>query len=129
MSEEKPKLTGRLIVIDETQTFTSGFCKRVFVIETSEKYPQKIPIELVKDNVDMLAENNIGDMLKVHFNYRGNEYNGKYYLNLVAWRVETLERASAPAPAQPQREVKERIMHATVAAPVADDDDGDDIPF
>ncbi len=61
-------------------------------------------------------------MIKVLFDIRGNEYNGKYYNNLVAWKVETAgavvasgEMPPAPMPA---------------AAPIdLNSEEEDDLPF
>jgi len=82
------ELQGKLIHVGDIQAFESGFKKRVFAIETDEKYPQKVPFELFKDSVDLIESYNIGDIVKVQFNLRGNEYNGKYYCSLNAWRIE-----------------------------------------
>ena len=56
--------------------------------------------------------------MEVSFNVRGNEYNGKYYVNLQAWRLNkssSESAASEQAPSEPDFE------------PVGDDDD--DLPF
>ena len=56
--------------------------------------------------------------MEVSFNVRGNEYNGKYYVNLQAWRLNKSSGEYAPseqAPSEPDFE------------PVGDDDD--DLPF
>jgi len=36
--------------------------------------------------VDLLKK---GDRVKVSFNIRGNEYKGRYYVNLQAWKIES----------------------------------------
>lgn len=84
------ELTGTLKVLEDTQTFASGFAKREFVIEVPDgKYPQMVKFETVRDKIDMLNTLSIGDELKVTFDIRGNEYNGRYYVNLNAWKVES----------------------------------------
>lgn len=86
--------TGRIKVINDTQTFPSGFQKREFVITTpDDKYPQDIKFELTKDRVERLDQLAIGDLVEVEFDIRGNEYNSKYYVNLSAWRVKATELA------------------------------------
>lgn len=88
-------IEGSVKVILETQTFNSGFQKREFVITTKEQYPQDVKFELIKDKIDLISPYKEGDLLKVHFNVRGNEYNGKYFVNLQAWRLEQLGGASS----------------------------------
>ncbi|MEJ6581713.1 MAG: DUF3127 domain-containing protein [Akkermansiaceae bacterium] len=83
------ELTGTLKVLEDTQTFASGFAKREFVIEVPDgKYPQMVKFETVRDKIDLLNSLSIGDEVKVTFDVRGNEYNGRYYVNLNAWKVE-----------------------------------------
>ncbi len=84
------ELTGTLKVLEDTQTFASGFSKREFVIEVPDgKYPQMVKFETVRDKIDILNSFNIGDELKVTFDIRGNEYKGRYYVNLNAWKMES----------------------------------------
>lgn len=81
------ELNGKIKVINEKQTFASGFEKQEFVVTTQEQYPQDVKFEAIKDKIDMLTGLQAGDEVTVSFNIRGNEYNGKYYVNLQAWRI------------------------------------------
>ena len=86
---EKYELKGRIKMIGETQEFPSGFSKREFVVTSpDEKYPQDIKFEIVKDNCAKLDSFSEGDEATVSFNIRGNEFNGKYYVSLSAWKIE-----------------------------------------
>ena len=83
------ELTGTLKVLEDLQTFSSGFSKREFVIEVPDgKYPQMVKFDTLKDKTNLLDNVSIGDELKVTFDIRGREYNGKYYVNLNAWKIE-----------------------------------------
>ena len=92
------QLTGTIKLIGEKQVFDSGFQKVEFVITTNdEKYPQDVKFEIVQDKVDdFIKYNKVGASVDVSFNVRGNEYNGKYYNTLIAWKV---FKAGANAPA------------------------------
>jgi single-strand DNA-binding protein len=104
------ELIGTVKVINDEQVFASGFNKKEFVVtDGADKYPQDIKFEAVKDNVEKVNAINVGDQVKVTFDIKGNEYNGKYYVNLVAWKIDTLK--------------------ASGAAPVADDPLDEDIPM
>ncbi|MDB4262318.1 DUF3127 domain-containing protein, partial [Akkermansiaceae bacterium] len=75
------ELIGTLKVLEEPQTFASGFTKREFVIEVPDgNYPQMVKFEAVRDKIDQLNNYSIGDELKVTFDIRGNEYKGRYYV-------------------------------------------------
>jgi single-strand DNA-binding protein len=54
----------------------------------------------------------------VSFNLRGNEFNGKYYVNLQAWKIEPLEGAS-DMQSQPASNTSQPIIP----------EGGDDLPF
>ena len=82
-------LTGTVKLIMDQQTFDSGFTKREFVVTTpDDRYPQDIKFECVKDRCSLLDTISEGQRVKVTFDLRGNEYNGRYFVNLTAWRVE-----------------------------------------
>ena len=113
------KLAGRIKVINELQTWDSGFSKREFVVTTQEQYPQDVKFEAVKDKAAALETFNVGDNVDVAFNVRGNEYNGKYYVNLQAWKINKVDAgapAAAPVPQAPD-------------TALAGADEEDDLPF
>ena len=82
------ELVGKVKLIRDEQTFASGFTKREFVITTEEKYPQDISFELLKENGSLITSYRPGDRIKVFFDIRGREYQGKYYNSLVSWKIE-----------------------------------------
>lgn len=93
------EMTGKLKIVGETQTFASGFSKREFVVVTEEdKYPQEIKFNALKEKGDLLDEFKTGDVITVHFDIRGREYNGRHFVDLSAWRIEAAKSAAAAAP-------------------------------
>ena len=93
-------IKGTIKVINETQTFNSGFTKREFVITTEDKYPQDVKLELIKERTALLDDVNEGDTVEVGFYVRGNEYQGKYYVNLQAFKLERTEIGQAQEQAE-----------------------------
>jgi single-strand DNA-binding protein len=91
------EITGTVKVILETQTFASGFSKREFVITTPEKFPQDIKLECLKDKVALLDAVSEGQKVKVQFDLSGREYNGRYFVNLVAWRIDSDQAGAGPS--------------------------------
>jgi single-strand DNA-binding protein len=92
----KLSLKGKIKAIFDTQTFSSGFSKREFVITTEEQYPQDVKFEVVKDKVSLLDRFVEGEAVEVSFNARGNEWGGNFYVSLQAWKIDPY--AAAPAP-------------------------------
>ena len=83
------ELKGKIKVLFEQQDFPSGFYKRDFVITTNEQYPQDIKLSALKERVEQLNGMSEGDSVLVKFDLRGREYNGNYYVDLNAWRIES----------------------------------------
>ena len=82
------QLSGRIKVVMDQVTFPSGFTKREFVVTTEDKFPQDIKLELSKDKCELITGFAPNEEATVSFNIRGNENNGRYYVNLQAWKVD-----------------------------------------
>lgn len=98
---------GKMKWIGTTQSFPSGFTKREFVVTTAhDKYPQDIKFEVVKDKCPVLDDFDLGQDVQVSFDIRGNEYNGKYFVNLACWKLQAADgasKASSPSSSEPSR--------------------------
>ena len=70
--------------IGETQSFGEKFQKREFVVETDEQYPETLKLEFINDQCDALDTYSVGEVITVAFVPKGNEYQGKYYVQLRA---------------------------------------------
>jgi hypothetical protein len=83
------ELSGKIKLIQETQTFSSGFTKREMVVTVEEgNYPQDISLEFLKDKISLLDNLSVGQQVTVSFDIRGREYNGRYFNNLVGWKIQ-----------------------------------------
>ncbi len=128
------EMSGKIKMVGELQNFPSGFSKREFVVTTEhDKYPQDIKFEMVKDKCASLDPFKPGDPVQVNFDIRGNEYNGKYYVNLSCWK---LQAADGSAPAAKSQAGGSRTAAAVSSAEPSmsdlrndDDFDDDDVPF
>ncbi len=96
------ELTGKLLKKYDTENKTDTFQAREMVVETQDsQYVQFIKFQLTQDRCALLDEFNEGDQIKVHFDLRGREWNGKYFTNLNAWRLEKPAAGAAVASAPP----------------------------
>ncbi len=93
------EMEGTVKLIEQEMTFPSGFSKREFVITTDDaRFPQDIKFECLKDKTALLEKVKEGQRIKVTFDIQGREYNGKYFHNLVAWKIgDTAAGGTAPA--------------------------------
>ena len=93
------EVTGKLHKVYETENKTGSFSAREFVIEVdSGNYPQFVKFQLVQDRCNLIDDYREGEPIKVHFDLRGREWNGKYFTNLNAWRLEKVSEGSGAAP-------------------------------
>jgi len=124
---------GKIKLINDVQNFPSGFSKREFVVTTGDKYPQDLKFEVVKDKCAMLDDYKEGQEVQVNFDIRGNEYNGKYFVNLSCWKLSGKDGGGSGGGDYSQEE--EPAKGASSPEPSAadlrknDDFDDDDIPF
>lgn len=102
-------LSGTVKKIFPEQTFASGFNKRAFVVTSeADKYPQDIQFECLKDKVELVDKLKEGDKVKVSFDINGREWNEKYFVNLVAWKIDYSAADSTsdePPPFDPADEI------------------------
>ncbi len=111
---------GTVKEIMDVQTFASGFCKRDFVVtDTEDRWPQDIKFTVVKNNCALLDPIKKGDQVRVTFSLRGNLYNGRYYTDLQAFKLEKME---------PDGSSSEPIPQPADDFPV-DDISDDEMPF
>ena len=95
------ELKGTVKKVFDQQDFPSGFYKRDFVVTTEDQYPQDIKFTAAKERTEQLMRFREGDRVLVKFDLRGREYNGNFYVDLNAWRIEAAgEGAPVGAPAQ-----------------------------
>lgn len=84
-------LKGKILNISNNQTISDKLTKRTFVIETSEKYPQKVQFEMYNDKTGIIDNYSVGDNVDVAFNVRGREYKSNFYTSLNAWQVKNAQ--------------------------------------
>lgn len=93
--------SGKVIAVCDPETGVSkagnNWKKRTCVIETQETYPKKIAFTLFGDRMDQYPMN-VGDMVKVSFDISSREYNGRWYTDISAWKVEPATAAPAAGP-------------------------------
>jgi hypothetical protein len=91
---EKGEVIGKAYFKSEVELIgTNQMQKQILVVQTDNQFPQKIPVEFIKDKCDLLNNIQIGQQVKVSVNIRGNEYqdrNGvtRFGLSFQGWKVE-----------------------------------------
>ena len=85
------EITGTITQILEAQSGESanGSWKKqeLIMVEDKEQYPKTIAFELWGDKIPVPS---IGDKVKASINLESREYNGRWYTNVKAWKIEVL---------------------------------------
>ncbi len=102
--------------------------KQEFVIETVEAYPKKVCANLWGDKVEALNAINIGDSVIVSFSIESREFNGKWYTDVKAWKIEAAAAAPANAPQGFPTAAKSNPLPEEFEGTFVDNDQ-DDLPF
>jgi hypothetical protein len=83
---------GKIIQVMDPVRGTSkagkDWVKQEFILETQETYPKKICIGMMGEKTNEISKYRVEDMVKVHLNIESREYNGKWYTNINAWKIE-----------------------------------------
>ena len=83
------EVEGKLHKKFDTEKKSGTFQTREFVIIVEQgQFPQYIKFQLVQDRCEIIDNVEEGSDVKVYFDLRGREWQGKYFTNLQAWRVE-----------------------------------------
>jgi hypothetical protein len=115
-------IKGVIKRITAPQEWPSGFKKCTIHVETTgDKYPEVIPIDFVKDDVDEALTLAPGQKIKCNCNVKGKEWRREetdpytVFLSLSMWKYEVIEES-----------IKEQVVTKAKANP---GDDADDLPF
>lgn len=125
------EISGKIIVVLPEQGGISKagneWKKQEYVLETHDQYPKKVCFQIFGADKIQQAAIQPGEEVTVHFDIDSREYQGRWFTNISAWRVDHVganaEAAalSAPVPAG------EATAFAAPSFPPADP--VDDLPF
>jgi hypothetical protein len=120
------QVKGTLIQILKSETGVSKagkeWKKQEFVIETNEQFPKKVCFTLFGDKISLIDGINEGKEVEVFFSVESRDFNGKWFHNINAWKIE-LAGSTASAKSYPPEFSPGDIP------PEAADDNGNDLPF
>ena len=111
--------TGEVIALTPIEHVgQNGMPKRQLVIKFHDGQYEKVqPFTLLKERAEM-CKAQVSNRVVVSWDYNGREWNGKYYADAVAWKVEVQGQAGSVQ--QPSQQ----------PAPYSDNElDADSVPF
>ncbi|MGQ8336173.1 DUF3127 domain-containing protein [Sunxiuqinia sp. A32] len=99
--EVKGKITHILPVSTGVSKAGKEWQKQEFVIETDDQYPKQVCFTLFNDKVNLIDGLATETEVNVSFSVESREFNGRWYHNINAWRIDTVS-AEAPSGFPPE---------------------------
>jgi len=98
--------------------------KQEYVLEYGDQYPKLVCFNLWGEKVDQFPLGE-GDIATVYFDVESREYNGKYYTDVKAWKIEKGDSTT-----QSQNNDESKASNFGIPAPdFLNSDEKDDLPF
>ncbi|MBD8349232.1 DUF3127 domain-containing protein [Dysgonomonas sp. HGC4] len=123
------QLIAKLIQVLPVQTGmgkNGEWKKQDVVVETDGQYPKKVCISIWGDKASESVLQ-IGNMLDISFDVESREYNGRWYTDVKAWKVD-LAMPSAGGASQGMPEYAQQTP-PPAPADFGGGDSADDLPF
>jgi len=114
------EITGNVLEILPLQSGESKngkWQKQDFILETGGQYPKKVCISVWGEKIEQFKLAT-GEEIEVSINLESREFNGRWYTDVKAWKM---ERAGQAPPAQPDLN--------EIPLPGPEDEPADDLPF
>jgi hypothetical protein len=97
------ELSAKLVQLLPLQTGSGKngeWKKQDIIVETGGQYPKKVCVSIWGDKINA-SQLQVGKMLNISFDVESREYNGRWYTDVKAWKVEAAAAGgSQPAPAE-----------------------------
>lgn len=94
------EVLGKIIVVGENIAGTSKstgktWVNKTIVIETGDTTPKKLAFTVTgEERVSDCQSLKIGDLVRVRFEPRSREYEGRWFSELIAWGFEVMNQPS-----------------------------------
>ena len=118
-----------LLPVQNIQGKNGPLTKQEFVVETEEQYPKKVCIQAWNDTARIVQAINPQSLIKVGITVESREYNGKWYSDVKAWKIDVLS-GGANNGGQPAMQSQPVRNAEPVGDPMASEQEAtDDLPF
>lgn len=125
------ELTGKIIAVLEARggiAKSSGNPWKIqeYVIETIEQYPHRMCFSVFGEDKINQFNIQLGDDLTVSFDINAREYQGRWYNDIRAWKVERVSAGQASSQQQAQAATSSSTHIQTFDS---SESDNEDLPF
>lgn len=121
------ELSGKIIAVLPLQSGTgktgNEWKKQDYVVETHDQYPRRMCFNLWGDRIDQFAIQ-LGEEVTVSFDIDCREYNGRWYNDIRAWKIDRVQ-----APSMDDAQMPPLPADMPPAPSFTPTDSKDDLPF
>ncbi len=100
--------------------------KQEFIMETEGTYPRKVCVAVWGDKISQFALKE-GEQVTAAVNVESREFNGRWYTDVKAWKVERLVQQAQGQGTEPSPYSGDAIPPPSDVPPMPDEED--DLPF
>ncbi|MGM0586913.1 MAG: DUF3127 domain-containing protein [Bacteroidota bacterium] len=125
------QISGRVVKVLEEQSGESKngpWRKRDFILETGGQYPRQVCVTQWGDNIDQ-ADVSEGEQVTAHINLSSREYNGRWYTDVKAWKIEKGDSNGGNAPEGSSDQSSTHVSSSVDLNNLSDSDIDDELPF
>jgi len=102
------QITGKIsqiLPIETGQGANGQWKKQFFILDFMDgNYPKKVSISAWGDKTDALKNLTAGSEVTVSFNVESREYNGRWYTDIKAWKIDAGQGSGVPPKLEDQEE-------------------------
>lgn len=102
---------------------------KTFIGETEDRYPKKICFELFGDNLISNNPIDVNETVTVSFDIDSQEYNGRWYTKIRAWKIVQGNAAQSPTEQNNQQEMTSQQAPSSTAEQPPLSEESEDLPF
>ncbi|MDZ4794834.1 MAG: DUF3127 domain-containing protein [Bacteroidota bacterium] len=91
------QLTAKLVQVLPLQTGTGKngqWKKQDIIVETEGQFPKKVCVSIWGDKINE-SQLQVGSQLAISFDVESREYNGRWYTDVKAWKIEAAGAAKS----------------------------------
>lgn len=94
------ELKGKVVQLLQIQTGMGKkgqWKKQEFIVETQSQYPKKVCLSIWGDKIDQFNVKT-GDLVTIAVDLESREYNGRWYTEARAWKIEKSGSGTSSSP-------------------------------
>ena len=108
--------------------------KHELIIETLEQFPKKVCLMCWNERVNDANSFFVGQTIKAQIRIESREFNGKWYTDVTAFRLDIDQPTAQPVGQQPMNQMPSQMQQPQQPLPPMNEeyftsDNGDDLPF